>query len=260
MGIDGAFNVNSVSVRAWSAALASLGDPNVDAFSPDTGGTTALDFENPHFRFSRILSGSSGEDPEWFAGHFDFTRAEIRSLAEEIVAEVRRRGPFANLADFVNRRLADDETGRAGAVQAAIDASGINDAFASGFSLGEANANFPVPGNAASSQGDSVTGHLSQADLLQSLGPILTTRGDTFRIRAYGEAPGALSGAQAPRAYLEAVVQRVPSYVDPSNPPDTPPSEEEASDRGLAELSAANARFGRSYRIVRLEWMSESTL
>jgi hypothetical protein len=54
------------------------------------------------------------------------------------VREVKTRGPFLSLADFVNRRLlADpsDPSGRQGALQAAIEAAGFNAEFAQTYPL-----------------------------------------------------------------------------------------------------------------------------
>ncbi len=66
-----------------------------------------------------------------------------------------------------------------------------------------------------------IPGWLTQADVLQVIGPALTTRSDTFRIRAYGEALDA-NGNSVAKAYCEAIVQRVPAYLDPSQPPIRP--------------------------------------
>ena len=52
------------------------------------------------------------------------------------------------------------------------------------------------------------------------LGPVLTVRSDTFLVRAYGDAVNPLTGAVGSRAWCEAVVQRVPDYVDPGDPPE----------------------------------------
>ena len=49
--------------------------------------------------------------------------------------EVKERAPFFGLADFVNRRLVDDETGNKGPVQAAIDAAELNAALEQEFPL-----------------------------------------------------------------------------------------------------------------------------
>jgi len=48
------------------------------------------------------------------------------------------------------------------------------------------------------------------------------------------------------RAWCEAVVQRMPAYVDGSNSVDDRPS----------ELNPINARFGRRFSIVSFKWLS----
>jgi len=94
-----------------------------------------------------------------------------------------------------------------------------------------------------------IPGWLTQADVLQVIGPSLTTRSDTFRIRAFGEAldPNGLSTA---RVYCEAIVQRVPTYVDPANAPTA---------RGAA-LSNLNKSYGRKFQIVTFRWLSPNEI
>ena len=119
--IDGAFNVNSTSAAAWEALLLS---------------GIGRKYGDDAVAFPRILNAPGGEwdgkdpgsDAAW-SGQRVFSRDEIRKLAGEIVAEVETRGPFLSLADFVNRRLSDDETGKKGALQAAIDRAGLNASF-----------------------------------------------------------------------------------------------------------------------------------
>ena len=53
--------------------------------------------------------------------------AQIRTLAENLVKEIRSRGPFLSLAEFVNRRVEDSELGKSGAIQAAIEAGKLNE-------------------------------------------------------------------------------------------------------------------------------------
>ena len=55
--------------------------------------------------------------------------SQIKSLARNMVQEVKKRGPFLNMSDFVNRRLQSGEMGVKGALQAAIDESSINSTF-----------------------------------------------------------------------------------------------------------------------------------
>jgi len=90
-----------------------------------------------------------------------------------------------------------------------------------------------------------IPGWLTQADVLQALGPVLSARSDTFRIRAYGEAVDA-NGKTIARAWCEAIVQRTPEYVDPSNA---------ATDRG-SELTDRNQRFGRRFLMASFRWLS----
>lgn len=54
---------------------------------------------------------------------------QIRALADNMVKEVKKRGPFLNMSDFINRRLQSGEMGVKGALQAAIDESSINSTF-----------------------------------------------------------------------------------------------------------------------------------
>lgn len=90
-----------------------------------------------------------------------------------------------------------------------------------------------------------IPGWLTQADVLQVIGSSITAKSDTFRVRAYGEALDA-SGKTTAKAWCEAIVQRIPSYVDPANA---------ATARG-AELSALNKTYGRKYQIVSFRWLS----
>jgi len=90
-----------------------------------------------------------------------------------------------------------------------------------------------------------IPGWLTQADVLQVIGPSITNRSDTFRIRAYGESLDA-SGNTLAKAYCEAIVQRVPDYVDPSNAP---------SERGTS-LTTPNKTYGRKFTISSFRWLS----
>jgi len=90
-----------------------------------------------------------------------------------------------------------------------------------------------------------IPGWLTQADVLQAIGPLLSVRSDTFRIRAYGEALDT-NGKTIARAWCEAIVQRTPEYIDPAN---------KASDRG-SQLTKRNATFGRRFQLVSFRWLS----
>jgi len=239
--VKGAFNVNSTSVVAWEAVLSALNG----IVLPDIG-VNALAY--PFFRF---LDPAYGSDEPW-AGFRELTATEIHGLAVAIVEQVKRRGPFLSLADFVNRELVDEASdtnnlGLKGALQTAIDQTAINDT-ALGEAVTEGNImDFPVASHAVGGTADGIAGYLSQADILTALSPIVTVRSDTFLIRCYGDATNSLTGKVEGRAWCEAVVQRIPEYVDAaSDAPDVQPD-------GLGEV---NRVFGRRYEIVALRWLN----
>jgi len=94
-----------------------------------------------------------------------------------------------------------------------------------------------------------IPGWLTQADVLQVIGPALTTRSDTFRIRACGEALDP-NGKSTAKAYCEAIVQRMPDYVDPTDLPTA---------RG-EKLSKLNETYGRQFQIISFRWLSPNEI
>ena len=266
--IKGAFNINSTSVEAWKAFLAGAQDEDIVSINPQTGSlvSTAVPADRAVFsRFSLPASpdeGTSATDPASWLGLRLLTNAQISRLASECVRQVKERGPFLNLSEFVNRRLANDEKGVCGALQAAIDwdeflgrspqagsAESINGRFkgpddfigAADPTLG---LNFPAAWSGSRYTG--IPGYLTQADVLKRLGNMITPRDDTFRIRAYGESKDA-SGTVRSRHWCEAVVRRIPDYLDTSESPET----------ARAQLTALpNRRFGRRFEVVSFRWLS----
>lgn len=99
---------------------------------------------------------------------------------------------------------------------------------------------------------------LTQADILQVIGPVISARSDTFRIRSSSETLDA-SGRVVARAWCEAIVQRVPEFVDTTNLPETPLTIRDASGNFLrenADLTAVNRRFGRRFEIISFRWLN----
>lgn len=242
MLVDGAFNVNSVNEAAWRAMLASLRGSTLDVTGKGTyqaGDTTPV----PRLRRP---TGNPGD--QW-NGFRELSDAEIRTLATEIVREVRERGPFQSMGEFVNRRLSSGKVGLKGALQAAIDRSNLNaKAMVEKFSRTgyPFQANLPEPYT-----GTGTPGWLTQADLLTALGPFITVRSDTFTIRAYGEAKDA-HGRVLARAWCEAVVQRVPDLIDPIK-------DDNATKLPL-DMTPINARFGRRFEVVSFRDLNEDEL
>lgn len=321
--IEGSFNINSTSKDAWKALLASnrnLKHP----VEPSTISDAVMFPRSLDQTGVAQLPKPSGNDNDSLNGFRRINDEQLDALAEEIARQVRLRGPFVSLSHFVNRALVDltdddNYLGRSGALQSAIDNSGLNmlpgDDSDSGFanvmptndrlvlhtyadgrpapdmdnladtfrlathaSITNASGDSgpPVwasmsqdgnPGNTASmlsdremltdtnyvkEQGFRSTGipaWLTQADVLQVIGPVISARSDTFRIRTYGEVLD-VSGKVAAQAWCEAIVQRIPEYLDSSDPSETRP----------AELKPINAKFGRRFLVASVRWLNSNEI
>ncbi len=237
--VDGAFNVNSTSVEAWKAFLAGMrGNPfEVKSGSPPSNSSTAFP------RFRRPI-GQEGDNWQGFRALSD---AQIDELAKNIVTEVRLRGPFLSLGEFVNRRVSNDALGLNGTIQAAIGKTTFNnaslfDTFDTSFYPADGRNNI-VPAKT----GIGIPGYLTQADVLQSIAPALTVRSDTFTIRGYGEARDKNNKVTSV-ARCEMVVQRNPEFVDPTDEAHIP----------VLQASATNRIFGRKFDIVSFRYLDDS--
>lgn len=266
----GAFNVNSTSVEAWRVILAGLRGAEVDHLSQsgnldiDSGETTS-----PIVGTTLPGAGSDiGSDEELWSGFRRLNDGEIETLAEEIVSEVKRRSrdsgrPFTTIGEFVNRRLGTNSFSEAGALQAAIDVSGINNSRKLSAQPVTPAANHHITKkqtpaesvtipykNSKALASSTIAGApqwLMQADVLETIGSQLSARSDTFTIRAYGESINQKTGVVEGRAWLEATVQRGTVFVDPSEDPALP----------LSSLrSKPNQEFGRRFNIVAFRWLS----
>lgn len=80
-------------------------------------------------------------------------------------------------------------------------------------------------------------------------------RGDTFTIRTYGDARDSSNNILA-KAWCEAVVQRVPEYVDSTDKPEVAEGWPGASDK----LTATNTLFGRRMEIRSFRWLSKDEI
>ena len=268
--LDGGFNVNSTSVDAWKLLLSGLrntavakSDPRISSLEvlevlEESEGTLVAGLLTP---FGEAINDNDLNDPktqQQWNGYRDLTDDQIDELAEAIVRQVRARGPFLSLADFVNRRL--EESGDAslsGTLQAALDDEGvsINKPFRTGNrNITEAQATAAGLSNAAAEAGASaagIPGYVKQADLLTSIGAYLTPRSDTYRIRAYGETLSADGSRVIAKAWCEAIVQRVPDYIDT----------QDSAEKKYDELTqAVNQRFGRRMNMVSFRWLGSQDI
>ncbi|MES2924795.1 MAG: hypothetical protein V4819_24790 [Verrucomicrobiota bacterium] len=272
--VEGMFNVNSTSVTAWRSLLGHARNQKVP-YIKDTAAAWSVDVSGESdYAFSRFAVAGDSESKTQgtagayagaaeFAGYRILDDKMLDALADEIVKQVRLRGPFLSLSEFINRQLSTDKTlAIAGAVQTALDQiaknsatnpyKGITDvisrvAAAVPASAGDAEYKFPEAAVGQATYG--LPGWTRQADVLRALAPILTARDDTFTIRAYGDARDSKGNIKA-RATCEAVVRRTREFVDPGD---------------LAEITtlptkAANTTFGRRFQVVSYRWLSQSEI
>ena len=327
LAIDGAFNVNSTSKDAWFAFLSGLN--GMKYLNSTLQGSTADSVTTgvPFPRSLRQVPDSTNVtdlnfDPAW-TGYRRLTVGQLNIMATNMVDQVRMRGPFLSLAQFVNRSLNDADRDKgtdpqdaavSGALQYVIDPPSVTDNLATRKAyLQQDYGNNPI--NVLTAQGHTLTtsmtglldkqlmypglrqtmnsqdafpdyskpaafrelgdrstgipGWLTQADILQVLGPVMAARSDTFVVRAYGEVLDQNDGSAATanpvnpvilgRAWCEAVVQRFPDYVDPVT---NQPSDSVAGSyaNGGHPMAPVNLSFGRKFRVVSFRWLSPSDI
>lgn len=277
--IRGPFNVNSTSARAWKAVLAAMSKSEVTTLWARTAGLEARNAAGVPITSMSLPNGGAipgsaldagkidNERTNTWNGYRELTETELETLAEKIVEQVRERGPFLSMSEFVNRQVGP--TGPrtlSGALEAAIGKSEINEqqdavfpnTFLNQVPITTADVNDPklynykTPEATAGNPAAGAPGWVNQGDLLRILEPGATVRGDTFVIRTYGEAQDA-NGNITARAYAEAVVQRVPEYVDPTDRP----SLNVYTDSTAA---GANKTFGRRINLVAFRWLSKDEI
>ncbi|MGJ8723367.1 MAG: pilus assembly PilX family protein [Roseibacillus sp.] len=267
--VEGMFNVNSTSVEAWSALLKHLQNASVPQIvNEEDSWSIELGEEEDHPVTRTTITGDANgqidTDISQLASPSRFTDQQIDALAEEIVLQVKERGPFLSLSEFVNRRLTTEEDanplGLAGAIETALvrlsdrpeEENPFNDLQE--FFTARVNETVAVdrPFNEAAQgyRAYGFPGWARQADILRPLAPILSVRDDTFVIRAYGESRDSSTGTVMAQAWCEAVVQRRADYLDPNADEATVlPSEETLN-------SKVNQRFGRRFSMVSFRWLA----
>lgn len=260
--LRGGFNINSTSVPAWRAFLGALAGAQLNGESDLTG-----PFARSVHQTGGSVGAADGVSENAWTGFRNLTTGQLDTLAAAIVAEIKRRGPAVSLADFINRKLvadsaADAAQGLSGPLQAAIDAAGINDAIADQIQNWDNNTVdisatesshpiFPYPAQVPPHPLEGIAGWLSQADIVQALAPLMTARSDTFRIRTYGEARNPVTQEITGRAWCEAIVQRLPDYVDASG---------NDARESRAALTTTNQRFGRKFVVTGFRWLGSDDI
>ncbi|WP_269522185.1 hypothetical protein [Coraliomargarita parva] len=258
MAVNGPFNVNSTSVNAWISVLSSMNNLSLPVYDPSTNVATSTTGNLFFTRLSKPYGSAYKTDDNsgavnFWRGFQELSANQIADLAQEIVDLIKARGqPFGTMAEFVNRSLNDipetnDDERLSGILQEAIDntSTQINSKIDSLLTLNSSDTEGPTPfpTHVSGSQAASAPGHLLQGDILQALAPILTTRSDTFIVRAYGDARNPLTDAIESKAYCEAVVQRLPEPV-------------EGDVNSSVDRNNPSGNFGRQFRIIKLRWLS----
>lgn len=269
--VDGMFNVNSTSVTAWRSLLGHARNRKTP-YVTSTGNNLS---GKEDYTFSRFAVagdveaksiGSSGafSSSAEFAGYRKLDEKTLDRLAEEIVKQIKTRGPFLSLSEFVNRQLTSstDEKALAGTIQAALNVL-EKDSAINPFSIIQAgskkssidplpsgSAGYSFAAAAAGYNAYGLPGWTRQADVLRAIAPILSARDDTFTLRAYGDARDPSGKIITARATCEAVIRRTRDYVDPTD----------AAELTTLLSSALNITFGRHYQIVSFCWLSSSEI
>jgi type II secretory pathway pseudopilin PulG len=284
--VDGMFNVNSTSVSAWYALFAGIRERQL-VYRNNSGALQTISIPQGKkialSRFETEVSDKENDSPEYGATLPDGSKGwsgvrfleddQLLRLAEECVNQVKQRGPFLNFSEFINRRLSNDDLGLMGALQSAIDyddkspeSQSINFRYKNGpgFMLTKSQMGtngFSTPEAAEGSRFAGIPGYVIQSDLLKPIVNTLNVRDDTFRIRAYGDAKDA-NGIVLARAWCEAIVQRMPYYVDSKNEADIPARN--LSSSGIFSdniaLSTLNRQFGRKFQIESFRWLNAAEI
>nr|MDA3874627.1 hypothetical protein [Kiritimatiellia bacterium] len=276
--VEGQFNINTVSAEAWKAVLASTRFANLrhmqrdtnmhDANNPSTIISNNVDYPAGFTRFPQsiqeifevVTSRIAWEDERWDTKDIDkimlnlkpgitflyprtaYTGADsdmdqtdtilLDEFANAIAAGIQQRiastgRPYFSLIEFITEDFQDGEP----ILEHLIDESGLRRIYTPDGEM--------IPEERTPSW-------LSQADILTALAPFLSTRSDTFIIRAYGDVLSS-NNVTASRAWCEAVVQRV---ITPVTPVST-----------LTDMAdAPEGYFGRRFKIISFKWLSESEI
>ena len=269
--VEGMFNVNSTSVAAWRALLGHARNQRVPYVAESgTSWQAELSDETDHALSRTTIAGdtevgkqgSSGDrlDATEFTGYRTVDDEFLDAMAEEVVKQVRARGPFLSLSEFVNRQLSSGDLALAGTLQAALNQVsedlGTFSIIKAGSTQAEAvppefegTSGYQFPEAAVGYSAYGLPGWTRQADILRPLAPILSARDDTFIIRAYGDARSP-DGKVLARAVCEAVVRRTREFVDPAD----------AADLTTQPEQPANQTFGRRFQVVSWRWLAHDEI
>jgi len=102
---------------------------------------------------------------------------------------------------------------------------------------------------------------LMQSDILEAVGSSLSTRSDTFVIRCYGDVTDPLDASRTlAGCWIEAVVQRIPEFCDPSQPPETEVCKSSDGQLHNPLLNQINRTLGRRFVILSTRTLTQKDL
>ena len=257
--IDAPFNINSTSPTAWQAILSGFRGQTITGIDHKT--RTLKDYQprpSPQNDGSPFVDHfiPAADDESLYTGHRLLTDDQIANLSTALTREIRDRGISNSLGDFLNRDLNGiGENQKMSRIDEAIKATGLNSTQRITNSTTSDEEVIARPdlndgahmfaANLAGETGAGLPGYLKQQDIIRPLAPIMTSRGDTFVIRAYGESVNPGTNKVMGKAKCEVVVQRVPDYVEDSIQAWEMPS-----------LDSQNEKFGRRLKIVSFRWLN----
>ena len=239
---SGAFNINSTNPDLWYAYLSGIKDLQFDPVTGDTNNTYA----NTISRLAYPTDYPNSSNP-WNGIFRELSDQELSRLCNEIVKQIKLRGPFKSLSEFVNRGLSiNSAISTRGPLAQAIEDAGINSNASLGFEDRIASTdieNAYLNGAATGSRNAGATAWINQADLLTRLGSSIQPRGDTFTIRTGSQFNDRI-------IYLEAVVQRTYDPITPLS----------VDKNNLAYYSYGNNKWGRSFKIISVRQVLEDEI
>lgn len=268
----GAFNVNSTSKDAWRGVLSGLTlrdwqytlleDKGGDD-TPWSRSRASIPLRRAFARFAHTADetftapdndGGMGVIPSKYyrRGIRRMSNVQIDAMAEIIVRKLKERGrPYASMAEFLSASVTDDAQNGPSLLEYALNPEDSADKALYERSGGKplyewtadevAEEGSSVGGDASGEIDKGAPADISQADILNTLAPLLQVRSDTFKIRSYGDVRDA-SGQTVARALCEVTVQRLPDpVVSPSDP---------ARRKRPGEL-------GRTFKVTSLQWLNE---
>ncbi len=319
---DGTFNVNSTSVDAWAALLASAKRNTMGTASELQPGS------DKNARFPRSIRADEADYnhrnafnvAKAWTGLTTLDDTQIKLLASAIVEETRNRIrqnhryeygirigldvhhaiknrgvevplPYIGLSQFVNRfncGAYPQQVSYLGCLENAIiradlagaDLSNRTSAPAPSFTNTNLNSTSIVgmvpwvaqPWNVLATNPNSpyqtrshilraAPASLMQSDILAAVGSALSTRSDTFVIRCYGDATDPLNPSKTlAGCWIEAVVQRIPEFCDPSQPPETEVCSPTDGRLHNPLLSNINRALGRRFVILSARILTQQDL